>query len=76
LPGTVLAMIDLRLAFNLLGALDVFDERADVVAVALEHFPVERAVLVGQRLERHHVFGAAVDLDEVAVDDAGESCRV
>jgi hypothetical protein len=63
---------DLRLPAHALRLLDGVDERGDVVAVAFEDVPVERAVLVGERLERHHVLGAAVDLDHVAVDDAGE----
>ena len=53
-------------------ALGRLDERGHIVAVAFEHVPVERAIFIGERLERHDVFGAAVDLNEVAIDDRGE----
>ncbi len=72
LPGTVFAMMTCGLPTELRRALRGFDERGDVVAVALENLPVEGPILIGERLERHDVFGAAVDLDEVAIDDRSE----
>ena len=60
----------LRLALHRLRLVECRDQRRHVVAVARDDVPVERAVFVRQRLERHDVLGAAVDLDEVAVDDA------
>ena len=45
------------------------DQRVDVVAVALEHVPAEGAVLVGERLNLHHLAHAPVDLEPVHVDD-------
>src|ERR1700735_5113794 len=62
----------LRLAFVTARAFCRGDELRNVVAVALEDLPVERAVFLRKRLERHDVLRAAVDLDEVAIDDCGE----
>src|SRR5579863_4610649 len=48
------------------------DELRNIVAIALEDFPVERSIFLRKRLERHNVLRAAVDLDEVAIDDGGQ----
>src|SRR6266850_740580 len=53
----------LELARGLEGA----QHRFDVVSGALDHVPVERAPLVGERMDAHDVFDVAVDLLVVVV---------
>ena len=52
--------------------LESFFNRSQVVAVDGLHFPIERAELVGQRLNVHHLVDRAVDLAVVVVDDRDE----
>ena len=48
------------------------DHLLHVVAVDGEDFPSEAAIFFFERLDVHHVFHPAVDLEAVAVDDADE----
>src|SRR3989344_5908951 len=56
-----------RLLGDCLGLLHCLDKLSNIVAVYLEHMPVEGAILIGERLERHNVFDHAVYLNIVTV---------
>ncbi len=61
-----------RLALDALRLLKGAHDLGHVVAVDLEHLPIERAVLVDERIDVHDVFHPPVDLEPVLVDDAAD----
>src|SRR3989344_2974539 len=61
-----------RLFINRFRLLYRADNRVDIVPVRLQHMPAERLVLGAQVLQRHHVFGHAVYLYVIAVDERGK----
>ena len=54
------------------GILQRFDDLLHVVAVDGDDIPSEAAIFIFKRLDIHHVFYPAVDLQPVAVDDADQ----
>ena len=54
------------------GIFQRFDDLFHVVAVDGDHIPSEAAIFIFERLDVHHVFHPAVDLQAVAVDDADQ----
>ena len=63
---------DGRLAGASLCLFKRFDDLLHVVAVDGDDIPSEAAILFFERLDVHHVFHPAVDLQAVAVDDADQ----
>ena len=63
---------DGRFFINRFGLLNCVDKGADIVTVNLEYVPVKRLVLLGDAVERHHVFGHTVYLDIVAIHNRRE----
>src|SRR5581483_1442406 len=55
-----------------LGPADRFDNGRKIMAVYFLDMPAETFEFMRQRFERHHVFGIAVDLDIIAVDDGDQ----
>src|SRR5579872_1762641 len=48
------------------------DNLSHVMAIQTQHIPSETPVLVGERLNIHHIFDEAVDLKPIAIDDANQ----
>jgi len=60
------------LFLNRLGHVASVDNLFDIMAIDFNNMPVKCLVLFLQRLQRHDVFRVAVDLDIVAIYDAGQ----
>ena len=57
---------------NSLCQIDGVNDFRNIVAVNLLHVPIKCAPLIGERFKRHDVFGIAIDLDVVAVNDCDQ----
>ena len=72
LPGIVLAMITCGLPLQLRARSAVAMNSAMSLPSHSKTSQLNARYFLRKRLERHHVLGAAVDLDEVTIDDCGE----
>ena len=63
---------DNRSSSDRLGLLQSVHDLLHIVAIDAQHIPAETGVFRRQRLDLHHVFDQAINLQAIAVDDANQ----